>query len=93
MGRRKQKGLRPNPDYGRFSQKNSKFYFNFQKENATDHTKVCKTKSGAVYFDQLSGAARTQNLVELLFSAVFNLFCEEVDKNRFFFCSFSDFFC
>ena len=28
-----------------------------------------------VYFDQLLGVARTQKLVELLFSAVFNLFC------------------
>ena len=31
--------------------------------------------STVVYFDQLLGAARTQKLVELLFSAVFNLFC------------------
>ena len=29
-----------------------------------------------VYFDQLSGTAGTLKLVELLFSAVFNLFCE-----------------
>ena len=28
-----------------------------------------------VYFDQLLGAARTQKIVEQLFSAVFNLFC------------------
>ena len=28
-----------------------------------------------VYFDQLLGAARTQKLVEILFSAVFHLFC------------------
>ena len=28
-----------------------------------------------MYFDQLLGAAHTQKLVELLFSAVFNLFC------------------
>ena len=27
-----------------------------------------------MYFDQLLGAARTQKLVELLFSAIFNLF-------------------
>ena len=30
---------------------------------------------GVVYFDQLLGAARTQNLVKILFFAVFNLFC------------------
>ena len=28
-----------------------------------------------VYFDQLLGAARTQKLVKILFSVVFNLFC------------------
>ena len=28
-----------------------------------------------MYFDQLLGAARTRKLIELLFSAVFNLFC------------------
>ena len=45
-----------------------------------------------VYFDQLSGAASTWKLVEILFFAVFNLFCSfqsfvsdfkaEINKNR-----------
>ena len=30
---------------------------------------------GVVYFNQLLGAVCTRKLVELLFSAVFNLFC------------------
>ena len=37
-----------------------------------------------VHFDQLSGTARTRKLLELLFSAVFKLFCS-------FFTFFSDF--
>ena len=37
-----------------------------------------------VYFDQLSGAAGTRELIELLFSDVFKLFCQ-------FFTFFSDF--
>ena len=45
-------------------------------------------KMPVVYFDQLLGAVRTQKLVKLLFSAIFNLFCSfqaffsEINKIR-----------
>ena len=42
--------------------------------------KFCPIWGPVVYFDQLSGAARTQKLIETLFSAVFNLKILKKDK-------------
>ena len=38
-------------------------------------SRMIRNEVAVVYFDQLSGAACTRKLVELLFTAIFNLFC------------------
>ena len=44
-------------------------------ETLRRHLQFNSFQTAVVYFDQLSGAARTLKLVKILFSAVFNIFC------------------
>ena len=44
------------------------------QKDYTNFTKIAKSRLIVVYFDQLSGAARTRNLVETLFFSRFQPF-------------------